>query len=136
MAVKSGGTFDTAGLDAVTRFIQQGFPKPSAYEDVLDGESQQQDVAAPNADTFCAIFRGLMDPACTASVESVTEYAQVSNLMQEMDVAPGPRIVALGLRRYLQDGELDLVCPSPDSCVSCQHTAMFWCCVDLGYLTP
>lgn len=98
-----------AGLDAVTSFIQQGFPRPSSYQEVLATEQVPQDVASPNTDTFCAIFRGLMDPACSAPVESVTEYAQVSNLMQEMDVMPGPRIVALGLRRYLQDGELDLV---------------------------
>lgn len=90
-------------------FVQQGFPRPSVQQDVLESGHEKQDVAAPNMDTFCAIFRGLMDPKCSVPMESVTEYAQVSNLMQEMDVIPGPRIVALGLRRYLQDGELDLV---------------------------
>lgn len=98
-----------AGLEAAVLFVQQGFPRPSAREGAFEPEQKARDVATTNTETFCAIFRGLMDPACSHPIESVTEYAQVSNLMQEMDVMPGPRIVALGLRRYLQDGELDLV---------------------------
>lgn len=97
------------GLEAAVLFVQQGFPRPSSHEGAIETEQEARDVATVNTETFCAIFRGLMDPVCSIPIESVTEYAQVSNLMQAMDVIPGPRIVALGLRRYLQDGELDLV---------------------------